>query len=200
MLLQRIRERVHYLGEGIIDATSLLNHQVDVDVLSQAARQFSDRFQDAGVTKILTIEVSGIVPALLTAQNLEVPMVYARKGKRITQRECFEAPVKSRTTGADTLISVDKRVLTAGERVLVVDDFLARGEAVAGIAQIVEEAQAELVGVCSVFEKTYEGARERLKHLSAPILSFVRLDVKNEELSILPGEEARVMFTNSKLS
>lgn len=188
MSLQKIREQVSYLGDGIVDATAVLNHQVDVNILSQAAHGFADTFWSRGVSKVLTIEVSGIVPALFTAQKLGVPMVYARKGRRVTQKECYESPVKSRTTGSDTIITVDKRVLTKGERVLVVDDFLARGEAVAGIALIVEQAEAELVGVCSVFEKTYEGARERLSGLGVPIVSYVQIDVRNEEMEILPGD------------
>lgn len=191
MLMQTIREKLLYLGDGIIDASTLLNHQVDVDALSAAAAAFARRFEDLAIDKVITIEVSGIVPALLTARELGVPMVYARKGKRITQKECYEAPVKSRTTDADTIITVDKRMLLPGERVLVVDDFLARGAAVAGIAQIVEQAQAQLVAVCAVFEKTFEGARERLSHLHVPILSFVELSYRNEELEILPGDAQR---------
>lgn len=188
MFMQQIREKLLYLGDGIIDASTLLNHQVDVDVLSRAAEAFARRFEDRRIHKVLTIEVSGIVPALLTAREMGVPMVYARKGKRITQKECFEAPVKSRTTAVDTIITVDRRMLHPGERVLVVDDFLARGEAVAGIAQIVKEAGAVLVGVCAVFEKTFEGARERLGHLNVPILSFVNLSYRDERLVVEPGD------------
>lgn len=188
MLMQQIREKLLYLGDGIVDASTLLNHQVDVDVLSRAALAFARRFEDRKVDKVLTIEVSGIVPALLTARELGVPMVYARKGKRVTQREVYEAPVKSRTTAADTIITVDKRMLGARERILVVDDFLARGAAVTGIAAIIEQAGAELVGVCAVFEKTFEGGRENLKHLDIPIRSFINLNYANEDFEIEPGD------------
>jgi xanthine phosphoribosyltransferase len=191
MLMQTIREKLLYLGDGIIDASTLLNHQVDVDALSAAAAAFARRFEDRQIDKVITIEVSGIVPALLTARELGVPMVYARKGKRVTQKDCFEAPIKSRTTAADTIITVDKRMLLPGERVLVVDDFLARGEAVAGIAKIIADAKAELVAVCAVFEKTFEGARERLSHLHIPILSFVDLSYKGDQLEIQPGDAQR---------
>lgn len=188
MLMQQIREKLLYLGDGIVDASTLLNHQVDVDVLSRAALAFARRFEDRKIDKVLTIEVSGIVPALLTARELGVPMVYARKGKRVTQKECFEAPVKSRTTAADTIITVDQRMLAAGERVLVVDDFLARGAAVTGIASIIDQAGAVLVGVCAVFEKTFEGGRENLKALNIPIRSFVNLNYANGEFEIEPGD------------
>ena len=191
MLMQQVREKLNYLGDGIIDASTLLNHQVDVDVLSKAALAFARRFQDHNVDKILTIEVSGIVPALLTARELGVPMVYARKGKRVTQKDVFEAPVKSRTTDVDTIITVDKRMLSAGERILVVDDFLARGAAVRGLAQILEKADAELLGVCAVFEKTFENARKNLKELSIPILSFIDLHMRGDELDIQPGDVQR---------
>ena len=186
--MQEIREKLIYLGDGIIDASTLLNHQVDVDVLSRAAKAFVDRFKDQKIDKILTIEVSGIVPALLAAKELGVPMVYARKGKRVTQKECFEAPIKSRTTAVDTIITVDQRMLSKGEQVLVIDDFLARGEAVRGIASIISQAQAELVGVCAVFVKTFEGGRESLKELGVPIVSFVDLNMKDEQLDIQPGD------------
>lgn len=188
MLMQQIREKLLYLGDGIVDASTLLNHQVDVDVLSRAALAFARRFQDQKVDKVLTIEVSGIVPALLTARELGVPMVYARKGKRVTQKECFEAPVKSRTTAADTVITVDRRMLSPGERILVVDDFLARGAAVTGIASIIEQAQANLVGVCAVFEKTFEGGREKLKPLNVPIRSFIYLNYADDQFEIEPGD------------
>ncbi len=188
MLMQNIREKLIYLGDGIIDASTLLNHQVDVDVLSKAALAFARRFEDRNVDKILTIEVSGIVPALLAAQELGVPMVYARKGKRVTQKDCYEAGVKSRTTDVDTIITVDKRMLRAGERVLVIDDFLARGEAVRGIANILSQAEATLVGVCAVFEKTFEGGRESLKNLKVPILSFIDLYMREDTLDIQPGD------------
>ena len=189
MLVERIREKLVYLGNGIIDASVLLNHQVDVDVLSQAASHCVEQFKGRRVDKILTLEVSGIVPALLAARELGVPMVYARKGRRVTQKECFEAPVKSRTTDVDTIITVDTRMLKAGEQVLIVDDFLARGEAVAGIASIVEEAGAKLLGVYCVFEKTFEGGRERLEQLEVPILSFIRLTIQEDDLVVEEGVE-----------
>lgn len=189
-MLEQIQQRLLYLGDGIIDASMLLNHQVDLTVLSRAAEAFAERFSAQKPEKILTIEVSGIVPALLTARELEIPMVYARKGKRVTQKECFEARVQSRTTAIDTVITVDKRMLSAGERVLVVDDFLARGAAVAGIADIIKQAEAELLGVCAVFEKTFEGGRERLASLEVPVVSLVRLSVEGDELSLEAGDLA----------
>ena len=149
----------------------------------------TEQFQGQRIDKILTLEVSGIVPALLAARELGVPMVYARKGRRVTQKECFEAPVKSRTTDVDTIITVDTRMLRAGEQVLIVDDFLARGEAVAGIASIVEQAGAKLLGVYCVFEKTFEGGRERLNHLKVPVLSFIRLTIQGDDLLVEEGIE-----------
>ena len=195
MLVERIREKLVYLGNGIIDASVLLNHQVDVDVLSQAARHCVEQFKGRRVDKILTLEVSGIVPALLAARELGVPMVYARKGRRVTQKECFEAPVKSRTTDVDTIITVDTRMLKAGEQVLIVDDFLARGEAVAGIASIVEQAGAKLLGVYCVFEKTFEGGRERLEQLEVPILSFIRLTIQEDDLVVEEGVEWETLIS-----
>lgn len=189
MLIEEIKDKLIYLGDGIIDASVLLNHQVDVDVLSRAAQHCVKQFSENQIDKILTLEVSGIVPALLAAKELGIPMVYARKGRRITQKECFEAPVKSRTTAHDTTITVDKRMLAKGERVLIVDDFLARGEAVAGIAAIVEQAEAELLGVYCVFEKTFEGGRDRLESLDVPVLSFIKLSISDDELLVELGEE-----------
>ena len=195
MPVERIREKLVYLGNGIIDASVLLNHQVDVDVLSQAARHCVEQFKGRRVDKILTLEVSGIVPALLAARELGVPMVYARKGRRVTQKECFEAPVKSRTTDVDTIITVDTRMLKAGEQVLIVDDFLARGEAVAGIASIVEQAGAKLLGVYCVFEKTFEGGRERLEQLEVPILSFIRVTIQEDDLVVEEGVEWETLIS-----
>jgi len=189
MLIDEIQEKLIYLGDGLVDASTLLNHKVEVDVLSQAAEAFAAQFKHTRVDKVLTLEVSGIIPALLTATQLSIPLVYARKGRRMTQQECYESSVKSRTAGNETLVTVDNRMLEPGECVLIVDDFLARGEAIRGLLDISRQAQAKVVGVCAVFTKMFEQGLQSLDEFQAPVLSYLELHLdEDQQLVVKPGK------------
>src|SRR5690606_11223308 len=162
--MQRLKDLIlaegQNLGGGILKIDSLLNHQLYPDVMMEMGRELARRFEGVGIDRILTAEISGIAPALTTGVVLNVPVVYARKKKPITMAgPVFLETAPSHTKGGDVSLLVSAEFLHAGERVLVIDDFLATGKTLLALARMVASAKAELVGVGTVVEKSFEGGR-----------------------------------------
>ena len=168
--MQMLRDRIHAeglnLGNGILKIDSILNHQLDPDLMVEMGREMARRFEGVKVDRILTAEISGIAPALTTAMVMGVPVVYARKKKPITMAgPVFLETAPSHTKGGDVSLLVSAEFLHAGENVLIIDDFLATGQTLLALARMVKSAQATLVGVGTVVEKEFEGGRALLhKH------------------------------------
>ena len=165
--MQLLRERIlaegRNLGRGILKVDTFINHQVDARLMMAVGEELARRFQGFGVTRVLTAEISGIAPALATALSLGVPVVYARKVKPVTMPEqTFVETAPSHTKGRMVELFVSPEMLTASDRILVIDDFLASGQTIAALIRIVERAGATLVGVGAVIEKTFEGGRALL--------------------------------------
>lgn len=162
--MQILRERILAegvnLGNGILKIDSLLNHQIHPDLMVQMGKEMAARFEGVPVDRILTAEISGIAPALMTAMVLGVPVVYARKKKPITMAgPVFLETAPSHTKGGDVPLLVSAEFISSGEKVLIVDDFLASGKTLMALARIVRSAGAELVGVGVVVEKSFEDGR-----------------------------------------
>ena len=153
------------IGTEIVKVDSFLNHQIDVALLDEIGQEFAKRFYGCEVTKILTVEASGIAVACMTARHMgSIPVVFAKKSSPSTMVDGFySAEVKSFTKGTTSLVRVSQRFLGKGDKVLIIDDFLAHGEAALGLIEIVEKAGAELVGVGAVIEKQFQGGGTRLK-------------------------------------
>lgn len=159
-LKRRILAEGQNLGNGILKIDSLLNHQMDPVLMQAMGEEIAQRFSDAGITRILTAEVSGIGPALTTGIALGVPIVYARKHRPITMKEpVFVESAPSHTKGGEVFLMVSPEFLHAEDRVLIVDDFLASGRTIHALARLVVQSGAELVGMACVVEKTFEGGR-----------------------------------------
>ncbi len=174
ILAQRIRAEGRNLGRGILKVDSFVNHQVDPMLMQACAKELARRFRPRQVSRVLTAEISGIAPALLTALELGVPVVYARKHKPITMPDSvFLTTTPSHTKGGDVTLMASPEYLSAGERVLIVDDFLATGQTILGLARLAQAAGATVVGVGALIEKTFEGGREALQPLGVPIESLV---------------------------
>lgn len=165
------------LSEQVLKVDAFLNHQVDPTLMWEIAYEFMDRFQDAGITRILTIEAGGIAPAMMTALRLGVPMVYARKTKSVTLNEgTISAEVFSFTKQQPNTITVAEKYLQPGERVLIIDDFLANGEAAFGLARLVEQAGAEVAGFGIVIEKSFQPGRQKLIEAGFRVESLARVE------------------------
>lgn len=176
ILKERIISEGRALPGGIIKVGSFLNHMIDTGLAAGIAKEFACRFHDSGITKILTIESSGIAFAVLTGLELGVPAVFAKKAMGSnTAGDAWTAFVRSYTKGTETSIFISKPLLSPGDRVLIIDDFLAYGEAVAGLAQMVRQSGASVAGVGIVIEKAYEPGGERLRKSGIRVESLARI-------------------------
>ena len=179
-LVERIEREGRNLGRGILKVDGFINHQLDPDLTLEMGRSFARRFTAlgvSGVTKIITAEVSGIAPALTTAMVLDVPMIYARKTRPITMPEgYYSAQAPSHTKGGIVDLIVSPEYLTADDRVLLIDDFLATGKTIAALATLVAQCGATLCGIGCIIEKTFEGGRANLSHLDVPIVSLAVIE------------------------
>ncbi|MBM7617606.1 xanthine phosphoribosyltransferase [Weissella uvarum] len=176
LLEDRIKKDGRVLGEDVLKVDNFLNHQVDPKLMAQLGAEFARLFKDEKIDKVLTVESSGIAPAVFTALDLEVPMVFARKKKSLTlTEENYTADVYSFTKQETNHIIVDKRFIQPGERVLLIDDFLANGQAVQGMMEILDAADAELAGVGIVIEKTFQKGRALLDEANVRVESLARI-------------------------
>ncbi|MFP4323891.1 MAG: xanthine phosphoribosyltransferase [Anaerolineales bacterium] len=151
------------LGDGILKIDGILNHQMQPRLIQAMGQEFARRFQDMQPQRVLTAEVSGIGPALMTALALDVPVVYARKKKPITMYgPVLLETAPSHTKGHEAMLLVSAEYMPPGERVLIIDDFLATGNTMRALVRITRGAECELVGIGGVVEKIFEGGRALL--------------------------------------
>jgi len=184
--MDKLRERIvaegKNLGNGILKVDGFINHQVDPVLMDACGQEFSQRFQNVSATKILTAEISGIAPAVMTALHLNLPVVYARKSKPITMPDqIFLTLAPSHTKGRTVELIVSPEYLGAGERVLIIDDFLASGQTILGLVRLAQVAGAKIVGIGALIEKTFEGGRDILAHLNVPIEALARISAMEGE-------------------
>jgi xanthine phosphoribosyltransferase len=201
-LKERIRRDGKNLGGGILKVDSFLNHQVDPAFMLAVGGALAAYFGASGVTKVLTAEISGIAPALTTALALGVPVVYGRKTKPITMPDnayvqqapshmpdnAYVQQAPSHTKGKIVKIMVSPEFLHTGDKVLIVDDFLASGATIQALAKLVEQADAVVVGIGAVIEKGFEGGRAKLETLGYPVRSLVVIDrMTDDEIIFTEG-------------
>ncbi len=173
-LIERIRRDGRNLGSGILKVDGFINHQVDPALMDACGRELARRFSSLGATKVLTAEISGIAPALTTALHLGLPVVYARKTKPITMPDqVFLTTAPSHTKGRLVELMVSPEYLGSGEKVLIIDDFLASGATIYGLVRLAQAAGATIVGVGALIEKTFESGRALLQPLEVPVESLV---------------------------
>lgn len=175
-LKERIIQEGKNLGGGILKVDSLINHQVDSEMMNECGKELAGYFINSGATRILTAEISGIAPALMTALHLHVPVVYARKTRPITMPDTVYLTVApSHTKGHNVELIVSPEYLKPNEKVLIVDDFLATGATILGLVRLTQAAGAEVCGIGALIEKTFEGGREALEYLGVPIVALVQI-------------------------
>lgn len=187
ILKQRIVKEGQNLGRGILKIDSFLNHQVDSALMEAVGAEIAVHFSEARPTRILTAEVSGIIPAAMTGKALgNIPVVYARKHKPITMQEpVYVETAPSHTKGSEVSLMVSPEFLRSDDRVLLVDDFLATGRTIDALARIVRNSGATLVGIAAVVEKTFEGGRELLACWDVPIVAMATITDMSEGRIVL---------------
>ena len=176
LLEQRINEEGRVLDNRVLKVDGFLNHQIDPVLFQEIGKEIARRYQDAGITRIVTIEASGIALALMAAIELKVPLVFARKKKSILMvDDVYHAKVYSYTKEENYDITISKKFLPAGDKVLIIDDFLASGEAAMGLAKLVEAAGDTVVGMAIAIEKSFQPGRKRLEDAGYRVESLVRI-------------------------
>lgn len=189
-LQKRIAAEGKNLGGGILKVDSLINHQVDPKLMEACGKEFARRFKDSQPTRVLTAEISGIAPALMTARFLEIPVVYARKTRPITMPDTVYLTIApSHTKGHMVELIVSPEYLKPQENVLIIDDFLASGATILGLVRLAQAAGASVCGIGALIEKTFEGGREALSSLNIPVETLVKItSMENGEIQFADKE------------
>ena len=170
LLKKRILADVKNLGDGILNVDSFINHQVDPVLMDACGKELAKRFADVQATKVLTAEISGIAPAVMTAMHMNLPVVFARKAKPVTMPDqIFLTLTASHTKGHMVELIVSPEYLSAKEKILIIDDFLASGQTIMGLVRLTQAAGATIVGIGAVIEKRFEGGRDVFSKFNIPI-------------------------------
>lgn len=173
-LQERILREGRNLGRGILNVDRFINHQIDPALMFECGRALAAAFRALGASKVLTAETSGIGPALMAGYHLGVPVVFARKRRTVTMPDQVLLTVSpSHTQGVAVELIVSPEHLAPQERVVIIDDFLASGATILGLAHLAGAAGAAVVGVGALIEKRFEGGRDRVAHLGVPIHALV---------------------------
>jgi len=176
LLEQRILTEGKVLPGGVLKIDSFLNHQMDPMLMSEMAKELKRLYADAGVNKVLTIEASGIAIAIMAGYELGCPVVFAKKSKtKNISDDLYTVEVESFTHGKVNTVVVSKEFLKPGDRVLIVDDFLATGAALVGLKALVEQAGAEVVGAGIAVEKVFQGGGNLLREKGMRVESLAMI-------------------------
>ena len=185
LLKERIRRDGKVKGTDVLKVDSFLNHQMDVELFAEIGKEFKRRFAGCEINKILTIEASGIGIACVVAQYFHCPVIFAKKTQtKNIAGEVYTSKVESFTHGRVYDIIVAKEFLGPGDKVLLIDDFLANGAALEGLAQLVKDAGAELVRAGIVIEKAFQPGGDRLRAKGLRIEALARVQSMNEETGV----------------
>lgn len=175
-LRKRILEEGQALSNTVLKVDSFLNHQVDSKLMYEMGTYFKNYFENHKVTKIFTIESSGIAPSVMTAMQMNLPMVTLKKqGSKILNGEVHQTTVHSFTKGLDYELTLSKKYIDKDDNILIIDDFLANGEAALGAARLVEEAGAKVAGIGIVIEKSFQKGPQMLKDKGYDVYSLARI-------------------------
>lgn len=175
-LKQRILKDGNALNKSVLKVDSFLNHGVDPVLMSEIGTAFKEYFQKHGITKIFTIESSGIAPTVMTALQMGLPMVTLKKQtSKILSGEVYQTTVHSFTKDINYELTLSKKYISKEDKILIIDDFLAYGEAALGAARLVEEAGAEVSGIGIVIEKSFQPGRKLLEDSGYDVCSLARV-------------------------
>ncbi|MCR5666765.1 MAG: xanthine phosphoribosyltransferase [Eubacterium sp.] len=176
LLKERILKDGKALDENILKVDSFINHQVDPELMIEIGNAFAEHFKDYKITKVATIESSGIAPALMTAQALKVPMLILKKApSRILNDNLLHTEVVSFTKQNNYELTLCKDYINENDHVLIIDDFLANGEAATGAIRLIRKAHATVAGIGILIEKSFQPGREKLSEQGFEVFSLARV-------------------------
>ena len=176
-LEEKILKEGHALSENILKVDSFINHQVDPVLMQQIGDAFAGHFGNKGITKVVTIESSGIAPALMTALSLNVPMIILKKQpSKVLNDNLLQTVVTSFTKGTSYELTLSHQFIEENDNVLIIDDFLANGNAANGIIDLIDQAGAQLVGMGFIIEKAFQHGGEVLRERGIHVESLAIID------------------------
>ncbi|MCC9273854.1 xanthine phosphoribosyltransferase [Enterococcus aquimarinus] len=189
-LVKRIQQDGNVLGDGVLKVDSIINHQVDPLLMKQMGELFAKVFAKRNITKVVTIESSGIAPAIFCALELGVPMIFARKSKSLTMNEeLLTSSVYSFTKQVTSTISISRKFLTESDNVLIIDDFLANGQAAKGLIELCQQAGASVEGIGILIEKSFQDGRQLLEDMGIDVVSLARISsLENGEVTFIEAD------------
>ncbi|MSU87212.1 xanthine phosphoribosyltransferase [Streptococcus dysgalactiae subsp. dysgalactiae] len=190
LLEERILTDGNILGENTLKVDNFLTHQVDYRLMKEIGKVFAQKYAEAEITKVVTIEASGIAPAVYAAEAMDVPMIFAKKHKNITMTEgILTAEVYSFTKQVTSTVSIAGKFLSKEDKVLIIDDFLANGQAAKGLIEIIGQAGAQVVGVGIVIEKSFQDGRRLIEDMGIEVTSLARIkNFENGNLNFLEAD------------
>ena len=175
-LEQKILSEGIVLSDEVLKVDAFLNHQIDPVMMQLIGKEFAARFKDAGITKIITIEASGIAPAIMAGLELGVPVIFARKYQSLTLKDdLYRSKVFSFTKQTESTIAISNKHISSADKALVIDDFLANGQAALGLIDLIHQAKAEVVGVGIVIGKSFQPGRDILLEKGYRVESLARV-------------------------
>ena len=190
LLEEKILAEGKAVNENILKVDSFINHQVDPMLMEQLGAELASHFKDSGVTKVVTIESSGIAPALMTAKALGVPMIILKKEpSKVLNDNLLQTVVTSFTKGTSYQLTLSHQFVDNGDTVLIIDDFLANGEAASGAIRLLSEAEASVAGVGILIEKSFQPGRDKLKAQGVEVYSLARVSKLGKDLIEFIPEE-----------
>lgn len=176
LLEEKILKEGIVLGSDILKVDGFINHQVDVELMEEIGKDMAGHFRNAGVTRVFTIESSGIAPALFTAKYLNVPMVILKKrASKNLQTEVWQTEVISYTKDTTYELTLAKNYISDEDHVLIIDDFLANGEAATGAVRLIRKAHATIAGIGVLIEKAFQPGRGKLEQQGIHVYSQARI-------------------------
>ena len=186
LLEERILQEGMVIGEDILKVDGFINHQVDIELMEALGQDMAEHFKGQGITKVFTIESSGIAPALFTARYLGVPMVILKKQiSKNLQTEVWQTEVASYTKDVSYELTLAKNYISDTDHILIIDDFLANGEAATGAVRLIRKAHATIAGVGVLIEKAFQPGRTKLESQGITVYA---------QASIRAFEDGRAVF------
>lgn len=175
-LEERILAEGSAINESILNVDSFINHQVDPELMRKIGEAFAMHFVNKGITKVATIESAGIAPALMTAAALKVPLVVLKKQpSKVLNEDLLQTEVTSFTKEINYELTLSKKFISENDHVLIIDDFLANGEAATGAIRLIRHTHATVAGVGILIEKSFQPGREKLSEQGMDVYSLVRI-------------------------
>ena len=176
LLEEKIKKDGRVLNDNVLKVDSFLNHQIDPQLMNELGKEFAQRFAAEGITKIVTIESSGIAPAVMAGLYMNVPVIFARKRKSVTLTDdLLTASVHSFTKNETNELVIARKFINENDKVLIIDDFLANGQAALALVEMVQQAKASVAGIGIVIEKSFQPGAAKLKDQGLRVESLARI-------------------------